>query len=299
MVLFQPASVPANLVREADYPVIATMSRHDHANGALFPIANIPLNAFGFTAFEALLRQPVDLARKTVRRSVKTTVEAVGRAIPRIQEPEEPEPPEEAPAEPSRDFDPLLEIPGHGEFVLRRTLVEIAAVPAALAFTIVATPLNYVYVQGYGLWVSPGGHVMDTLAQLPLVEIPVDALGWALGRDVPFGQRSKGFFELGPVLEPVGRLLTPAVTGPRLHEPVAADDVLDPSTPCGLLVCNGLLVVDLSDEVTYGIYGENLGNRLWDYTLGWLDPIGAHGDYRNPRVIAVIAAINNELVKHR
>jgi hypothetical protein len=282
--------------------------------GGLFPIANIPLNAFGFTTFEALLRQPVDYARSTVRRTVKTTVDAMGRAIPGREAAQEPAPPqkppptrdpspsgelEEPPHEPEREFDPLLEIPGHSEFVLRRTLVEVAAIPAALAFTIVATPLNYVYVQGYGLWKNPFEHVMDTLAQLPVVEIPVDGLSWVLGRDVPFGQRSKGFFELGPVLEPVGRLLSPTATGVPLHPPVGPDDVLDPNTPCGLVVCDGLLVVDLSDQITHGTYGENLANPLWDYTLGWLDPIGAHGDYRNPRVIRVIATINNELVKHQ
>jgi hypothetical protein len=55
----------------------------------------------------------------------------------------------------------------------------------------------------------------------------------------------------------------------------------------------------MSDRITRGTFGQNLGNPFWDYTLGWLDPIGAHGDYRNPRVIRVLAAINNELVKQR
>lgn len=283
MVLFQPASVPANLFRDAPYPVVATMSRHDHANGLLFPLANVPLNALGFTVFEALLRGPVELARSSVRKAVR----GVGKAIPsRDEQPGTPEPPAEE--ESSRDFETLRQLPGHGEYVLRRSLIEIAAIPAALAFTIVTTPLNYVYVQGHGLVSNPAGHVLDTLAQLPLVEIPVDALGWALGREVPFGQRSKGFLGFGPILDPVGRLLSPVATGPELHPPVAPEEALDPNAPCGLVVCAGLLVIDASDEITYGVLGENLANPFWDYTLGWLDPIGAHGDYRNARVVAIM-----------
>jgi pimeloyl-ACP methyl ester carboxylesterase len=286
MVLFQPASVPANLFRDAPYPVVATMSRHDHANGLLFPLANLPLNAFGFTAFEALLRGPVELARS----SVGLAVRRVDKAIPGGDgQPEPPGP--AADDESSRDFEMLRQLPGHGEFVLRRTLIELAAVPAALAFTVVATPLNYVYVQGHGLVHSPVGHVLDTLAQLPLVEIPVDALGWALGRKVPFGQRSKGFLGFGPVLDPVGRLLSPVATGPALHPPVAPEEALDASSPCGLVVCAGLLVIDASDEITYGVLGENLGNPFWDYTLGWLDPIGAHGDYRSRRVVRIMQGL--------
>jgi pimeloyl-ACP methyl ester carboxylesterase len=294
MMLFQPASVPANLNRYARYPVVVTMSRHDHANGFLFPVANVPLNAFGFTAFEALLRGPVDLARASARKAVG----AVRKALPGVREPKEPEPP------PSRqpedvEFQALREMPGQGEYVLRRTLVEVAALPAALAFTLVATPLNYAYVQGHGLVRNPVTHVLDTLAQLPLVEIPVDGLSWALGREVPFGQRSKGFLEFGPVLEPVGRLLSPVVTGPRLHPPVSPAAAFDDSAPCGLVVCEGLLVVDASDHITRGALGENLGNPFWDYTLGWLDPIGAHGDYRNPEVVAAVRRIGARLRQPR
>ncbi len=294
MMLFQPASVPANLFRDAPYPVVATMSRHDHANGFLFPIANVPLNAFGFTTFEALLRQPVDLARKSARGAV----EAVGRVLPGTGEKAQPQPAPSAEPE-DVEFETLREMPGHGAYVLRRTLVEIAAIPAALAFTLVATPLNYVYVQGRGMVRNPVAHVFDTLAQLPVVEIPVDGLSWALGREVPFGQRSKGFLEFGPILEPVGRLLSPVVTGPVLHPPVSPEAVFDSSTPCGLVVCQGLLVIDASDEITLGALGEDLGNPLWDYTLGWIDPIGAHGDYRNPRVVAVVRRLALHLGKPR
>jgi hypothetical protein len=290
MLLFQPASVPANLHRSAPYPVLATMSRHDHANGFLFPIANVPLNAFGFTTFEALLRRPVDLARKSARGAVK----AVGRAMPGAGEPETPEP-APAPEPEDADFETLREMPGRGAYVLRRTLTEVAALPAALAFTLVATPVNYLYVQGRGLVRNPVSHVFDTLAQLPVVEIPVDGLSWALRREVPFGQRSKGFLEFGPILDPVGRLLSPVATGPRLHPPVSPAAAIDESTPCGLVVCEGLLVIDASEDITRGALGEDLGNPFWDYTLGWLDPIGAHGDYRNPKIVDAVRRIGARL----
>ena len=33
-----------------------TQRRHDHANAALFPIANLAINAYSFTSFEGIFR---------------------------------------------------------------------------------------------------------------------------------------------------------------------------------------------------------------------------------------------------
>ena len=65
-----------------------------------------------------------------------------------------------------------------------KTLGEIAALPLQLVFTIVATPIDYAYIQTRALVTRPVGHVRDTLAQLPIVEIPIEGLDHLLGRDV-------------------------------------------------------------------------------------------------------------------
>jgi hypothetical protein len=267
--LLQPAAVPANLHRDAHYPVVATMSRHDRANGFLFPIANIPLNAFGFSAFEALLR--FGLARP-----LQTTVDTVGGVVT-------------APL-------PGVSMPttgGRRAYPWWRTLAEIGAIPASLAFTLVALPVNYAYVQGRGLLTRPGGHLMDTLAQLPLIEIPVELLGDTLEHEVPWGQHSRGLLTLGVLQDPVGRMLLPPPFGRRTHTPFSPEQVraAADSSECGLPVCEGLLVVDASRYVRRGMFGENLDNSAIDFTIGWLDPIGAHADYKNPELGQLLADV--------
>ena len=51
----------------------------------------------------------------------------------------------------------------------------------------------------------------------------------------------------------------------------------------------GVFVVDASDIITEGSFGQDLSNPLVDYTLGWIDPIGAHSDYTDPESIALAA----------
>jgi hypothetical protein len=292
--LLQPAAVPVNLHRDAHYPVVATMSQHDHANGFLFPIANLPLNSFGFTAFEVMIRNRVI---GPVGGTVRFTFDTLGSILTApLPDREETEPGDEEPGE--RAFEPVRRIPSRSRYVLRRTLAEVVAIPAALVFTIIATPLNYVYVQGVGLVTRPFDHVMDTLAQPPILEIPVAGLGRVLGREVPWGQRSKGFLTIGPLQESVGRMLTPAPTGTQVAPPVAPDEIFAADgEDCGLVVCKGVLVIDATSIVREGVYGQDLGNPAWDFTLGWLDPIGAHGDYRNPEVVELMRKVLDRLAE--
>ncbi len=78
-VLLQPALVPANLHRDADYPVMITQSAHDHANGMLYPLANALLNSYSYTTFEAFvdsaflspLQSGIESAVGTVRGAVR------------------------------------------------------------------------------------------------------------------------------------------------------------------------------------------------------------------------------------
>jgi hypothetical protein len=51
---------------------------------------------------------------------------------------------------------------------------------------------------------------------------------------------------------------------------------------------NGVFVVDASDIVRIGAFGLDRGNHLFDYTLGWLDPMGAHSDFKNPEAMTLL-----------
>ncbi len=267
--LLQPALSVGNLHRGAHYPIAVTQSQHDHANGILFPIANIPVNSFAFTSFEGLFRHglldPIHRGLETV-----TDVVTTGTGTPD---------PETSPPQ-----------PGAGTarrylYVLRRSLAELLAIPATLAFSAVTVPLSYGAGQVEALATRPVEHLMDSLAQLPLVEAPVYLLDRALGREVPWGQRSKGVFSLGGALESVGRGSRWGLFVGEALSVHAPGEVVDRSRgTCALPTCAGPFAVDVSDIVRESAFGLDLGRPLVDFTLGWLDPVGAHGEYLPPRI---------------
>jgi hypothetical protein len=164
-----------------------------------------------------------------------------------------------------------------------------------MVYTLVQAPVFYVYEQGYGLVTHPVDHVFDTLAQLPVVEIPVDLLGAALGREVPWGQRGKGFFSLGALSESAGRLAAAPLDSnpPPVYSPEELFEIVRAGEGCGLPRCAGVFMIDASDLIRVGSFGVGLDGALADYTLGWVDPLGAHGDYRRPQVVWMIGAITN------
>ena len=90
--------------------------------------------------------------------------------------------------------------------------------------------------------------------------------------------------------------MTPAVVA-RARLPVYSPDELEgfqrASDGCGLPTCAGIFVVDASKLIRKGAFGENLENPFVNFTLGWLDPVGAHGDYRNSEVIGLMALITD------
>ncbi|UCE87265.1 MAG: hypothetical protein JSU66_05955 [Deltaproteobacteria bacterium] len=278
-VLLQPALVPANLHRSAEYPVMVTQSRHDNANGFLYPLANALINAYSFTGFEGLFEYQV---LSPIQSGIETTVGTVADVVtsPRDRADADAEPPPDtAPEEPTLRSRAALRV--------RRLVAEVLSVPATLAFTLVALPANYAYEQTRALVTHPIDHVMDTLAQLPLVEIPVYALDRALGREVRWGTLSKGFLSFGALHEASGHAAAPGlahdpypVYTPRQLEAFSAD-----ASPCGLPVCEGVFGVEASSIVRTGSYGQDLENPWIDFTIGWLDLIGAHGDYKRPEVV--------------
>jgi hypothetical protein len=262
-VLLQPALASNNLDYKGGYPVLVTMSRHDHANGFLYPIANMFLNSYGFTLFEALVQRRL-LA--PVHEGVGTVTGVVTAPLPG------------APGAP--------EVVGRTAHLGRRTAGELLALPLSFAFTLITTPLNYAYIQVRGLVTRPVGHVMDTLAQIPVVEIPVEGLDRLLGREVPWGQRSKGLFTIGPLHDAAGRMVALRAFGPENPDVYALDE-LPESPPVEVFA------VDASEIVREGIYGLDLGNSAVDFTIGWLDPIGAHSDYTNKGVVRLMSFILN------
>jgi hypothetical protein len=275
--LFQPALVSGNLDHDAEYPVMVTMSEHDHAVGFLYPVANVPLNALGFTLFEALVHQLLlDPVQKGVEMTTSTLSDVVTAPLPQRSRSE----PETEPAPQAPTPEAMVR-----RTVARswRTLGEVIAIPVNLAFTLVALPLDYTYIQTTGLATHPVDHVMDTLAQLPVVEIAVDGVGRAAGREVPWGRRGKGFFTLGSIYEGMGRMSPPLALykDPTVYTPEELDALER--------VPSGVFVVDATERISTGAFGADLANPLVDYTLGWLDPLGAHSDFTNPRAIALAA----------
>ena len=60
---------------------------------------------------------------------------------------------------------------------------------------------------------------------------------------------------------------------------------------------NGVFVVDASDIIKKGAFGFDCSNPLFDYTLGWLDPMGAHSDFKNPESLALLKWFANSALK--
>ncbi len=292
--MIQPALARPSLHNDAEYPILVTQSAHDHANGFLFPVANIPLNAFSFTLFEAFFRRYVfSYVESGVGTAVDTTMSTMEVTADMMKDiMQAPLPERMRPMDPNSNVRiprPHMSLPGDTGFRLRRSLAEVLSIPASLAFTIVSTPISYAYTQTRGLATHPVDHVMDTLAQIPLVEIPVEALSRVAGKEVPWGRRSKGFFNLGVLHESVGRVVTHGILE-RDVPPVFSMEEFQRSLAdgCHLPICSGAFAVDASDEIQEGIFFENLARPMVDFTLGWLDPIGAHADYLNSDVVGLM-----------
>jgi hypothetical protein len=278
--LIQPALAAANLPQDASFPILITQSEHDHANGFLFPIANLIVNAYSFTTAEAVIQQRLFAP-------VEKTAKSAGNALGRGDDPAQPEEPQPRPGTARRLLRPL-QFPAQAYRATKRTSAELLGIPGAALFSLVAAPVQYAYAQGVGLASHPVDHVMDTLAQIPLVEVAVSLTGGALGREVPWGRQSKGLLALGGLHESLGRLATPAWPGkvPYAWYTLKSFDAA-PQAGCALPRCSGVLLVDVSDEVGGGWYGD-LRNPWINASVGWLDPIGTHSVYSDPKIVGLL-----------
>ena len=43
--------------------------------------------------------------------------------------------------------------------------------------------------------------------------------------------------------------------------------------------------------IVTGSFGQNLENPFVDLTIGWIDIVGAHDDYRNAEVAALLSRV--------
>jgi hypothetical protein len=275
VVLLQPALAAPSLPRyDVRFPIVVTQSEHDHALGMLFPIANLPVNAYYFSAFEALFRREI-FGR--VNTGVERTLEsATGAAVRQL--------PGQSQARPEVPFER-----GRGRLV--RSLAEAASIPLTLALSVIAAPIGYLDTQIYSLATDPIDHTMDTLAQIPGVEVGVWALDRALEREVPWGRRGKGLFSLGTLHESVGRTSAKGFLSRAAPEVFGIDSVqLVEGEDCMLPSCRTTFAIDASPVIHKSGLGFDLERPVADFTIGWLDPIGAHGDYLGPGPVRVIVA---------
>ncbi len=56
---------------------------------------------------------------------------------------------------------------------------------------------------------------------------------------------------------------------------------------------DGLFVVDASEIVSEGAFGLDQNIPIVDYTIGWVDFMGAHSDFRNREVMALLSWFAN------
>jgi hypothetical protein len=237
-VFFQPAASRFNLPEvEAGetnggrgYPCIVTQSRHDHANGMLFPVGNLILNSYSFTFATA----------------------KIDRILPR---------PENVASEAFR---------------------ETSIFAASLVWTAFAIPTNYFNTQVNLIAHRRFDYLMDSLAQLPVVEVPVAALDPGPSEstqtqpsDLRWGSRTKGIFELGAPFESAGRMVSPELEE-WSTEPVALrhDEALERirANRKGCWYVDDFDHIDSDGSIDYN-------NRVSDFTIGWPDVVGAHNGF--------------------
>ncbi len=236
------ASLPAP--SQCPCPVIVLQSRHDHLNGFLYPIANLPYSTSEHSSREGVLEHtfhPDDgtyyTRGGTSRLSSRT--DRVWRSAA-------------------------------GFFL------EIRDVGLNAAFSTIALPSSYVVGQFSGIRYSTSlrdNWLCHTLAQIPLVEIPTEA--WDKTGTVG---RRKGLFDFGPLLESAGRsAYREVIDGSNINE--IARQLARQSNATNAIT-NRVYFVDAHRILRRSLLPGSCDYecKALNYTLGWLDPIGAHAD---------------------
>jgi hypothetical protein len=150
-------------------------------------------------------------------------------------------------------------------------------VPETTLFTLEALPFSYFW--GLTSEVKNRGWkvFLDTPAQLPLLEIPAQSLTpkrWDIGS-------RKGLFDMGPLYESSARVsLEPAVRWNQLVKTNAVPEhsATEIAFKTDSIAARGVTFVDAAARLSRGIYTLDYAQPRWDYSVGWLDPVGAHTD---------------------
>jgi hypothetical protein len=223
------------------FPVLVVQSRNDHLNSFLYPVANTVFNGEATAFYE--------------------------NAGPKISELVE-----NQYNHPAASFSDLIT----GTLRLPYTVLDSAA------GLLVNYPKGLYYEAKNRHWRM----LPDTLAQLPLVEIPVQTFSPTNYYTGDYGSR-KGFFNLGPAYESAARMSVERATNWNdllLPPPYSTNASTNYNFNANLVYHTGVTFVDASSVVSEGIYSldyshATIGSTISDYTIGWLDPVGAHGDY--------------------
>lgn len=269
----QPAMTYVEIPRDTHMPVVVTQSRHDHANGILFPFGNIIGNTYGMESWLFLTDR---FQRKDVDRSIQ---ERFGQA-------------DEQAAEPTR-WQKLRE--GAGDNLVTRVLAETGGMVFGILTSIPIAVFSWCRGQMYELYDRHLNYPMDTLAQIPLVEGPVEGfdrhvlslVGW----EQDWGIRHKGLFDFGPFVESAGRMDYPG-TLPLRRLGDSRDNLAAHSTDFSYLQdsVTGVHFVRAEMVIRKG-FSDYQTYISADATYGIIDVVGAHNDFKRPEVYRLIHAV--------
>ena len=269
-VFILPAATSLNLwiASVGSAGVFVVQSRHDHANDQLYPVASTLINP--------TVLQAGDLA-------------ASGFASEALQ--------------PERD-------PPAVAFVK-----DLVWTPVSLVAAVVLKPVDYLLGQVHEVRSRRFDYLPDTLAQLPVLEIAVQSIDRHIGEPRGWGDRNKGLFSLGILsesaasstaipLRPETEIASQRGTFWKLlnigsvhHSDFTLQEVLDRTRSESLTVPSRFTFIDASEELSRGIYGLDYEHPAFEYSVGWLDPLGCHSQYRTPSVHALIHRVLNDRLR--
>lgn len=245
LVLVQPAmaalAFPSRLKGVDDYTIAVTQSRHDYANGVLFPVGNTLLNSH-FSTFNTSLAAALG-----------------SKAMP----------------------DKQLELGPVGQAY---TFV------GSLYGTGIYAPLSYVHNQVFQLFHRNVQYPLDTLSQVPIVEIPINVCGSLMqrgdpGRQEAWGSSHRGAFGFGVISESAGRAMAPKPKSFSTPQATTLQEAIDDKVE---FKRGETQFIEASKTISHSYFVKGDLNKPWHRLLGRLDPIGAHADYRKPEVYKLI-----------
>jgi len=227
--------------RPLPFPVLVVQSRNDHLNSLLYPVANIVFNGEITAFYESLEPSSFDAVENTFSYPARSLYEFIMEG---------------------------LEIP--------ETIITSSEL---LPFSYAAGQISEFKNRGWAV-------IPDTLAQLPLVEIPVQSLSPTNLCRGDWGAR-KGIFDLGPLYESAARVSMGRAAN---WDTLLTDATVSQNSPNNIafktdsVQSRGVTFVDASSKVSTGVYGADYSHAtkrgvLADYSVGWIDPVGAHSDF--------------------